>query len=159
MYKVSGKNNTNEDVKDKTLSAAAEQAFKGLLTIGKYGFLVLNVEIEPKKIDVNVHPTKLEIRWSEEQKVFKALYHAIRAGLLKEDLIKSSEKQEEQINTGVNNINTDFNKEENTDVQKEDKIEENQNDNEKFKTQTIKMPSFINIFKKKDNEDEEQVEK
>ena len=140
-------------IKDKTLSAAAEQAFKGLLTIGKYGFLVLNVEIEPKKIDVNVHPTKLEIRWSEEQKVFKALYHAIREGLLKEDLIKSSEKQEEQINTGVNNINTNFNKEENTDVQKEDKIEENQNDNEKFKTQTIKMPSFINIFKKKDNEE------
>ena len=140
-------------IKDKTLSAATEQAFKGLLTIGKYGFLVLNVEIEPKKIDVNVHPTKLEIRWSEEQKVFKALYHAIREGLLKEDLIKSSEKQEEKINTGMNNINTNFNKEENTDVQKEDKIEENQNDNEKFKTQTIKMPSFINIFKKKDNEE------
>jgi len=68
-------------IKDKTLSASAEQAYKGLLTIGKYAFLVLNVEIEPNKIDVNVHPTKLEIRWTEEQKVFKAVYHAIRESL------------------------------------------------------------------------------
>ncbi len=81
-------------VKDKTLSAGAEQAFKGLLPIGKFGFLVLNIQIEPKLIDVNVHPTKLEIRFQEEQKVFKAVYHAIREALLKGDLVKNTEKEE-----------------------------------------------------------------
>ena len=82
-------------IKDITLQASAEQAFKGLLPIGKFGFLVLNLEMDPKKIDVNVHPTKLEIRFQEEQKVFKAVYHAIREGLLKGDLVKNTEKEQE----------------------------------------------------------------
>ena len=82
-------------IKDKTLSAGAEQAFKGLLPIGKYGFVILNIEMDPKKIDVNVHPAKLEIRFQEEQKIFKAVYHAIREGLLKGDLIRNPEKAEE----------------------------------------------------------------
>ena len=87
-------------VKDKTLTSGAEQAFKGLLPIGKFGFIILNLEMEPRKIDVNVHPTKLEIRFQEEQKVFKAIYHSIRDSLLKSDLIKSAEKdhvEEEKI--------------------------------------------------------------
>ena len=124
-------------IKDKTLSAAAEQAFKGLLTIGKYGFLVLNVEIEPKKIDVNVHPTKLEIRWSEEQKVFKAIYHAIKESLLKEELVKDSEKNIEQ-NTKEQIIESN-----NIVLNEESKAQE------ETKSQTMKMPSFINLFKKK----------
>jgi len=78
-------------IKDKTLTAGAEQAFKGLLPIGKFGFLILNLEMDPRKIDVNVHPTKLEIRFQEEQKVFKAVYHAIRDSLLKVELIRNTE--------------------------------------------------------------------
>ena len=128
-------------IKDKTLSAAAEQAFKGLLTIGKYGFLVLNIEIEPKKIDVNVHPTKLEIRWSEEQKVFKAIYHAIKESLLKEELIKDPEKTIEQNNESLNN-STIVNDKQNIGEEKED-----------IKSQTAKIPSFINLFKKKNTEE------
>jgi len=84
-------------VKDKTLTSGAEQAFKGLLPIGKFGVLVLNLEIEPRKIDVNVHPTKLEIRFQEEQKVFKAVYHSIKNSLLKGELVADTEKQETQI--------------------------------------------------------------
>lgn len=129
-------------IKDKTLSAAAEQAFKGLLTIGKYGFLVLNVEIEPKKIDVNVHPTKLEIRWSEEQKVFKAIYHAIKESLLKEELVKDSEKNIEQ-NTKEQIIEPN-----NIVLNEESKAQE------ETKSQNMKMPSFINLFKKKTETEE-----
>ena len=62
-------------VKDKTLSGAAEQAFKGFVTIGKHGFLVLNITMDPRKVDVNVHPAKLEVRFQEETKIFKAIYH------------------------------------------------------------------------------------
>ena len=137
-------------IKDKTLSAAAEQAFKGFLTIGKYGFLVLNVEVEPKKIDVNVHPTKLEIRWSEEQKIFKALYHAIKEGLLKQDFIKTSD--DENIKETVDEQSNEEKKEE---IKEEDIIEISAKESEdKFKTQTIKIPSFINIFKKKEEQEE-----
>lgn len=139
-------------IKDKTLSSAAEQAYKGLLTIGKYGFLVLNVEIEPNKIDVNVHPTKLEIRWSEEQKVFKAVYHTIREGLLKEELIKDTENSEDTKNEfGLLNINQNTNK---ITVLQDNNNALIQNETEdKFKTQIMKTPSFINIFKKKENEE------
>ena len=125
-------------IKDKTLSAATEQAFKGLLTIGKYAFLVLNIEIDKKKIDVNVHPTKLEIRWSEEQKVFKAIYHSIRESLLKEELVSSPEKVIEEKNT-INMINTVNNQE----------INENNEDIE-LKDKTMKIPNFINMFRKKE---------
>jgi len=76
-------------IKDKTLTSSAEQAFKGMITIGKFGFLILNIEVNPKKVDVNVHPAKLEVRFEEEQKVFKAVYHAIKDTLLKNDLVSN----------------------------------------------------------------------
>ena len=83
-------------VKDKTLTSAAEQAFKGMITIGKYGFLILNLNIDPHKIDVNVHPAKLEIRFQEENKIFKLVYHAIKEALLQEDYLGRNKKQEDQ---------------------------------------------------------------
>ncbi len=81
-------------IKDKILTSAAEQGYKGLLTIGKYGFLVLNIEMNPQKVDVNVHPAKLEVRFEDENKIFKAVYHAIKDSLLKEDLIPDRTKIE-----------------------------------------------------------------
>ncbi|MCR5146498.1 MAG: DNA mismatch repair endonuclease MutL [Clostridia bacterium] len=77
-------------VKDKTLTSAAEQSFKGTLPIGKYGFLILNIEIDPHKLDVNVHPAKLEVRFQEENMVFKLVYHAIQEALSK---IENSEQK------------------------------------------------------------------
>lgn len=86
-------------IKDKALTSSAEQGFKGMLTIGKYGFLILNLEIDPHKVDVNVHPAKLEVRFEEESKVFKAVYHAIKETLLNSDLVKETEKTSgEEIN-------------------------------------------------------------
>ncbi len=80
-------------IKDKTLTSSAEQAFKGMITIGKFGFLILNLEIDPQKVDVNVHPAKLEVRFEEEAKVFKAVYHAIKDTLLKGDLVSNPERE------------------------------------------------------------------
>ncbi len=83
-------------IKDKTLSAAIEQAYKGLVTIGKFAFCVLNIELSPDKVDVNVHPAKLEVRFSDESKIFKAVFHAIKNGLLGEELVKNTEKEEQE---------------------------------------------------------------
>ena len=93
-------------VKDKTLTSAAEQAFKGLLPIGRFGFLILNLEMDTRKIDVNVHPTKLEIRFQEEQKVFKAVYHAIRDSLLKVELVRNTETVVEETKPVISTIGT-----------------------------------------------------
>ena len=86
-------------VKDKTLTSSAEQAFKGMITIGKFGFLVLNLDVNPQKVDVNVHPAKLEVRFEEESKIFKAVYHAIKDTLLKGDLVSNSEREYKQEET------------------------------------------------------------
>ncbi len=87
----------NRFVKDKTLTSAAEQAFKGLVTIGKHGFLILNIDMDPKKVDVNVHPTKLEIRFQDDSTIFKAVYHAIKETLLKGDLVSDTEKDYSEL--------------------------------------------------------------
>lgn len=92
-------------IKDKVLTSAAEQGYKGLLTIGKYGFLVLNIEMNPQKVDVNVHPAKLEVRFEDENKVFKAIYHSIKDSLLKDDLVPDKTRIEINKNEGqVKNI-------------------------------------------------------
>ena len=83
-------------IKDKILTSAAEQGYKGLITIGKYGFLVLNIEMNPQKVDVNVHPAKLEVRFEEENKVFKAVYNAIKDTMLKSDLVTDTETEHTQ---------------------------------------------------------------
>ena len=82
-------------IKDKTLSAATEQAYKGLIPIGKFGFVVLNIEMNPAKVDVNVHPAKLEVRFQEESKIFQAIYHAIKDTLLKSELVVNTSKEKE----------------------------------------------------------------
>ena len=88
-------------IKDKTLTAATEQSYKGLIPIGKFGFVVLNIEMNPAKVDVNVHPAKLEVRFEEESKVFQAIYHSIKDTLLKSELVSDTSKTEE-ISTAIN---------------------------------------------------------
>lgn len=80
-------------IKDKNLTAAADQAYKGMIPVGRYGFIVLNLEMDPKLVDVNVHPAKLEVRFEEESKVFKAVYHAIKSSLAKSELVENVEKE------------------------------------------------------------------
>ena len=87
-------------IKDKSLSTAAERAYKGMLPLGKFCFLVLNIEMNPSKVDVNVHPAKLEVRFEDENLVFKAVYHTIKEALLKAELVANtdhttSEKRED----------------------------------------------------------------
>lgn len=79
-------------IKDKNLTAAVDQAYKGMVPIGKFGFVILNIEMNPEKLDVNVHPAKLEVRFQEETTVFKAVYHAIKAGFGKGELVENIER-------------------------------------------------------------------
>ena len=127
-------------IKDKTLTGAAEQGFKGMITIGKFGFLILNLEVNPEKVDVNVHPAKLEVRFEEESKVFKAVYHSIKDTLLKGDLVHDTEKEYD------NNIN----------LQKKEFTNLNENTS-KFNTNSIGTGLFQRILNK-NKEKENEVE-
>ena len=95
-------------IKDKALTAATEQAFKGMIPIGKFGFVILNINMDPSKVDVNVHPAKLEVRFEEENKIFQAIYHAIKDTLLKGELIENTEKSKDD-EIIPQNINNNFN--------------------------------------------------
>ena len=141
-------------IKDKVLTSAAEQAYKGLLTIGKYGFLVLDIEMNPQKVDVNVHPAKLEVRFEDENKVFKAIYHSIKDSLLKEDLIPDKTKIELERNQASNTwkmnnkVATNFNAE--TDLTKKvDMVNDlvnslkNELNNNSIKTETVEKSNSL----------------
>ena len=114
-------------IKDKVLTSAAEQGYKGLLTIGKYGFLVLDIEMNPQKVDVNVHPAKLEVRFEDENKIFKAIYHAIKDSLLKEDLIPDRTKIELEKNTHENTWKLPVENKTAVDSKSTDEVKDNSN--------------------------------
>ena len=68
-------------VKSKTAQAALEQAYASYIPSGKFPFCVLNIIIDPSSVDVNVHPAKLEVKFSNEKLVFDAVYYAVRTAL------------------------------------------------------------------------------
>ena len=72
----------NRYVKDKTMTSALEKAFDQNLNIGKFPFAVLNLDISPSEVDVNVHPAKLEVKFENESKVFEIIYHGVTNALL-----------------------------------------------------------------------------
>jgi DNA mismatch repair protein MutL len=69
-------------VRDASLSAAVTQAYQTLLMVGRYPLVVLLIEMAPEMVDVNVHPTKTEVRFREQNLVFSVLQRAVRASLL-----------------------------------------------------------------------------
>lgn len=74
------------NVKDKTIRTAIDEAYKNILPQGKFAFTMINLNIDSSLVDVNVHPAKLEIRFQNENDVFKIVYHGIREALLTNDL-------------------------------------------------------------------------
>lgn len=68
-------------VRTKTGIAALEQAYKGFIMVGKYPVCVLNLQMECSTLDVNVHPAKLEIRFTNERPVYESIYHGVRTAL------------------------------------------------------------------------------
>ena len=68
-------------VKSKTASAAIEQAYVSYIPSDKFPFCVLNIEIDPTQVDVNVHPSKLEVKFSNEKLIFEAVYYAVKTAL------------------------------------------------------------------------------
>ena len=71
-------------VKTQTALAAIEQAYTSYIASDKFPCCVLFIEINPSTVDVNVHPTKLEVKFSNEKPVFEAIFYAVRNALEKD---------------------------------------------------------------------------
>jgi len=69
-------------IRNASLSAAVTQAYQTLLMVGRFPLAVLLLEMAPEMVDVNVHPTKSEVRFREPKLVFSVLQRAVRATLL-----------------------------------------------------------------------------
>ena len=68
-------------VKSKTACAAIEQAYTSYIPPEKFPCCVLYIDLNPMTVDVNVHPAKLEVKFSNEKPVFEAIYYAVRNAL------------------------------------------------------------------------------
>lgn len=68
-------------IKSIRMCATLENAYKNQIMIGKHPMAILNVEIDPKFTDINVHPTKLEVKFSKEDEVMGAIYHVVHNAL------------------------------------------------------------------------------
>ena len=84
------------NIKNAVITNAADQAFKGATGIGKFGFFILNIEMPADYYDVNVHPTKMEVRFKDESKIYSVIYHAIKATMLNSEFLGNEEKTEKQ---------------------------------------------------------------
>ena len=93
------------NIKNPILINSADQAFKGSIGIGKYGFYILNIEMPANLYDVNVHPTKSEVRFKNEEQIFGVLYRAIKSGLLSKDYLGNNEISTKQQNYVLDEFN------------------------------------------------------
>lgn len=75
------------NIKNAILTNSTDQAFKGSIGIGKYGFAILNIKMPADYYDVNVHPTKRDVRFKNEDEVYKAVYHAIKSTMLNKEFL------------------------------------------------------------------------
>lgn len=76
-------------VKSRTAMAAIEEACKGSIMVGKYPACVLHLSLSYEIIDVNVHPSKIEVRFFNERPIFDAVYHSIKTCLNNNDQRKN----------------------------------------------------------------------
>lgn len=74
-------------VKNKIITKAVEDAYKGFLMQHKFPFVSLHIQMEGNDLDVNVHPTKMEVRFARGPEVYDAVYETIRRALTRKEMI------------------------------------------------------------------------
>lgn len=125
-------------IKNKLINDAIYQGYHSMLFVGRHPIYMLKIFIDPKTIDVNVHPTKKEIRIQDEEIIFKIIFEAINTALTKDkltDKVFSNTIQEELI---IKPIETNTKNKEfiptNITESKNNVVEENENPISRIKT-------------------------
>ena len=68
-------------IKSAILIRAVEEAYKNQIMIAKFPTAILNIDIPAESVDINVHPTKLECKFSDDHEIYQAVYHAVKSTL------------------------------------------------------------------------------
>ncbi|NLI89226.1 MAG: DNA mismatch repair endonuclease MutL [Epulopiscium sp.] len=74
-------------IKSDTIQNAVEDAYKTILTVGKFPVAILHLIVPPESIDVNVHPTKMEVRFKDKDGIYDFVYKSVRRSLSNENLV------------------------------------------------------------------------
>lgn len=122
----------NRIVKSKTAMAALEQAYKNTIMVGRFPACVLNIELNPAQVDVNVHPAKTEVRFANEKSIFDLVYYAVKTAIENDRTVKEVEFKDNPI------------------YRQESKNVYQNNDNKSFQAK-------FDFFKKKDEPPSQQV--
>ncbi|MBO5955886.1 MAG: DNA mismatch repair endonuclease MutL [Clostridia bacterium] len=81
-------------IKNHVVSKIVEEAYRNVLMTGKFPFFVLNIQLAPRLVDVNVHPAKTEIKFANEKEVYDIVYHAVKNSIYQRPEIPLKEKNE-----------------------------------------------------------------
>ena len=73
-------------VRDRSLGHALSEAYRGLLMVGRQPVAFLHLDLPPEEVDVNVHPTKVEVRFRDSQRIYSQLFSTLRNTFLSSDL-------------------------------------------------------------------------
>lgn len=78
-------------IKSQTAMAALEQAYKNSIMVGRFPMCILNIELNPSFVDVNVHPAKIEVRFANEKPIFDLIYYGVKTAVEADRSVKEAE--------------------------------------------------------------------
>lgn len=81
-------------VRNNNITNAIIEGYKTLLTVGRYPICVIEIDVDYSLVDVNVHPTKAEVRFSEEAQLLELIKETISSSLLRSNLIVNKDKED-----------------------------------------------------------------
>lgn len=139
------------NIKNAMITSSIDQAFKGGIGIGKHGFFILNLEMPADFYDINVHPTKMEVRFKEEDKIYKVVYHAVKNSMLNKDFLGNNEieaKKESYIENEFEFLTNHFSKDEDNESDKS-KIWNNNNESKEITEENKKQELIKRETKRK----------
>jgi len=76
-------------VRNRTISSAIDSAYSTFLMKNRHPFVLLDIRLNPATVDVNVHPSKMEVKFSNEQDIFRSVYHAINGTLMSRSSVRT----------------------------------------------------------------------
>ena len=114
----------NRFVKSKIILDAINEAYKSIIPINKHGVCFLNIDINPSKIDVNIHPTKMEIKFENDKDLYIEIRDLLKRKLLNTALIGKYESYDKQPNTPLINEGKEIYLDKKIDVSDTNKLRE-----------------------------------
>ena len=105
-------------IKSATVSKATEDAYKDFVMQHKFPFVVMHFVLPAEEMDVNVHPTKMEVRFHKQQEIYNVVYESVNCCLLEPELIPKVELPEPVVELSMKSAADEKTQKENVDIQR-----------------------------------------